>query len=568
MPLTGESDGEGNDDDFYFPASPGPLNSTSAFSQNGVASSSASRPAIDADNDNDSENSESDVESPNMLASPANASNLPEEKLDSFFRRARPPNYRNPSSRRRRTQRTPQQERRGRRNRQAWVGMALMVLASFFFAAMNLAVTVLTTRGGADSMGTWEIIFWRSLVVYLLAVATMKYNRIKDPWMGPSNVRLGLALRGSFGVCTLGCGYFALQQLGLGDATAIGFLSPTFTGFLAFLILKEPWTRTDFMASLCALVGVTFIARPAFLFGSSDTPTDTEDRSLEISEAQRAIGTLVALIGAVFSSFSFITLRSLSKRIHPLHSVSALSYVGVLAYPLSLLVFPPPSSLSLSRFVPTDLVGLFWLCVVSLCGFTGQLMLSRAIQVTPAGTAALVSYTQVGFAFVMQTVVMGVEMQAWSIVGACVIGLGVVGGKAGPGLWRWVRGRSSTGEDGGSTRGTGAAAAAAGGFEGAEGAFYDQGAGMGGMYEGMYDGEEEAEVLPYADELEMLEGSSRTRAVFSRARDAVERSWERFRERMDFVAGLFGRRRRGYGAVPGDPDDDNEDEEDGILVLG
>ncbi|KAI8805029.1 hypothetical protein BJ742DRAFT_418159 [Cladochytrium replicatum] len=90
----------------------------------------------------------------------------------------------------------------------------------------------------------------------------MKFHRIKDPWTGPSSVRLGLALRGSFGVCTLGCGYFALQQLGLGDASAIGFLSPTFTGLLAFLILKEPWTRTDFLASLCALVGSPSLPDP------------------------------------------------------------------------------------------------------------------------------------------------------------------------------------------------------------------------------------------------------------------------------------------------------------------
>lgn len=92
--------------------------------------------------------------------------------------------------------------------------------------------------------------------------------------------------------------YQSLQHLSLSDATTLGFLSPTCTALLGYLILKEPFTRkeatagckfhppsslnlhsklisphTTSITTVISLLGVILIARPTALFGSSSAPT-------------------------------------------------------------------------------------------------------------------------------------------------------------------------------------------------------------------------------------------------------------------------------------------------------
>lgn len=65
----------------------------------------------------------------------------------------------------------------------------------------------------------------------------------------------------------------SLQYLPTAEATVITFLAPTVACFACWILIHEPFTRSQQVAGVIALIGVVLIARPASLFpGSSDTP--------------------------------------------------------------------------------------------------------------------------------------------------------------------------------------------------------------------------------------------------------------------------------------------------------
>ncbi len=110
---------------------------------------------------------------------------------------------------------------------------------------------------------------------------------------------LANAPRGSrfFGISGM---YFSLQYLSLSEATVLTFIVPIFTGFTGAIFLKEPLSfrellaactylpaRCDFIyqRTVFSFIGVLLIARPQFLFGSSQGFLD----SSESTPAQRIL---------------------------------------------------------------------------------------------------------------------------------------------------------------------------------------------------------------------------------------------------------------------------------------
>ncbi|KAI8809557.1 hypothetical protein BJ742DRAFT_755598 [Cladochytrium replicatum] len=345
-------------------------------------------------------------------------------------------------------------------------GPLAMVTASFLLATMNLGVKALQNPPPLFSsplpdpppesdpnqlreperLHSFEIIFIRSIITYILSAGTMLYYKIDGALIGPQGVRWLLMLRGLEGFLSLSCSYAAVGLLSLGDATVLLFLAPTITGILGALILKEPYSRADLAASSFALVGVICIARPAFLMGHiSGSP----------QHPQNPWGVATAIFGAFFQSSIFLTVRYIRNRAHPLHNPLSLSIVcfvmAGIGYTVAIAVYGP-AGVGEGAFaggdvkvvyhamrmavraagpewrwiIPTTPSVWIWMAVVCLSGFFGQIALSRALIVESAARAATLNYSQVVFAFVLEYFIYRTEPNPWSILGAIIIGSSVI----------------------------------------------------------------------------------------------------------------------------------------------
>jgi drug/metabolite transporter (DMT)-like permease len=185
-----------------------------------------------------------------------------------------------------------------------------------------------------------------------------------------------------FRLYRLAPGYYALQYLSLSDATTISFLSPVLVGLLAFVILREPYSRLEALVGFTSLIGTIFIAKPAFLFPPSATPIEVPGDGVTPEQRLMAVG--VALFAVLGASGAYLTIRAIGKRASPMHSISYFAFYCVrpLSFPLTL-----PHSLSLCSFLEQNRISfLFFALLTSPPHYTGRRLPSLPSRLPlPAG---------------------------------------------------------------------------------------------------------------------------------------------------------------------------------------
>ena len=181
-------------------------------------------------------------------------------------------------------------------------GLGHMVQAAFWFAVMALFVKLAGERG----LPTMQVVLARALVT--LALSSIGLWRAG---LTPFGERTGmLLLRGLFGSGGLVCFYAAVAHLPLAEATVVHQISPVLTALVAALWLRERLEPRVLLGMLLAFAGVVLIARPATLFAGGDAPA--------------AIAwpfVLVGVLGALFASLAYVSVRALGRTEPPLRVV-------------------------------------------------------------------------------------------------------------------------------------------------------------------------------------------------------------------------------------------------------
>ena len=269
-----------------------------------------------------------------------------------------------------------------------------MVLSALFFSVMSLLVKEVGTR-----LPTQEVVFARALVSMVVA-----YGLVRRARPGNWGKRKGLlVVRGLAGFSALSCFFYALVHLPLADATVIQYTNPVWTAWLGWIVLAESLTVGEALLSAAGLLGVLLIARPTFLFGG--------DMRLD------AFATAVGLAGAIFSAAAYVSVRKLGRTEHPMIIVF---YFTVVTVPAAL-----PGMLLSGAVWPTA-AELMFLAGVGVTAVLGQLYLTRALQLEPAGRATAIGYVQIVFASVWGIFFFHEFPDALSLLGAAMVLASVV----------------------------------------------------------------------------------------------------------------------------------------------
>lgn len=209
------------------------------------------------------------------------------------------------------------------------------------------------------------------------------------------------------------------------DAIVITFLAPTITGFACSVIpaLREPFTRAEKFGGLVSLLGVTLIARPEFLFSvlpGFGSPEDDQVASTKIptiTPAQRLYAVSVALIGVLGAATAYTTIRWIGKRAHPLISVAYFSGLVTLVSIAVLSLVPSTGGF----IVPSGVFEWALLTGIGISGFAMQFLLTKGLQLTKAGRAGMMVYTQMLFALVFEWLVWSNTPDIVSVTGGGLI---------------------------------------------------------------------------------------------------------------------------------------------------
>lgn len=157
------------------------------------------------------------------------------------------------------------------------------------------------------------------------------------------------------------------------------------------------------------------IARPTFIF-RENTGVGREGPETERgTPAERLVAVGVALLGVLGLAVSYITLRAIGKRAHPLHSLVAFSILCVIMGCVGIFVEGMPVIL------PDRLDALLLLGAIGLFGLVAQTLLVMGLQLETAGRGALTLYLQIIFATILERLFLNYTPSILSILGIVII---------------------------------------------------------------------------------------------------------------------------------------------------
>lgn len=200
---------------------------------------------------------------------------------------------------------------------------------------------------------------------------------------------------------------YAVKHMPLADQRVIFYTSPVYTAILGRIFLKESVSRFDVVAIVLSIGGVVLIARPTFLFGSLGESSSTE---------QIWVPTLLAVASAICHACSIVLTRKISKAVGTRVVVFYVAVVGsVISFAASLI------SNSGFKFPDCDTYDAVYVLAAGALGYSGQLLVTKALTLEKAAIISLVRTTGIAFSFVLQLIVLNVIPDGLSIGGAILV---------------------------------------------------------------------------------------------------------------------------------------------------
>lgn len=265
-------------------------------------------------------------------------------------------------------------------------GVALMLTALLFFAALDASVKYLTSRFSLPFI-VWSRYTGHCLMMLLFLAPT--HGRALFATRRPGlQILRGLLLAG-----TTALGAVALKRMPLAETTAILFVTPLVVTLLAVPMLRERLSPLRLVAVLAGLAGVLLIARPG------------GDLS--------AGGVAFALAAAgCYSLYQILTRRAAATE-QPLAMLFYTALVGTAVTTAALPWFwddPSPSWPDAAL-----------LATLGVLGGSGHFLMIGAFRLAPLGTLSPLLYVQLVWALLLGWLLFGQVPDGMAVAGMAVI---------------------------------------------------------------------------------------------------------------------------------------------------
>ena len=259
-----------------------------------------------------------------------------------------------------------------------WMGGAVLS-----FSVMAIAVRELTR-----TLGSFEILFLRSVVSLAIMVAILPYcglQVLRTQRFGLHVARNVLHFGGQY------AWVYAISLLPLATVFAIEFTMPVWTAVLAMLILGERLNRGRVVMLALGLAGILIILKPGIEPVSPSA--------------------LVMLAGA----FAYASVMIATKRLAQGDSAFAiLFYMAVIQLPLGLVP-------ALSEWVTPGLADVPWIVAVGATGMIAHFCLARAFRIADASLVVPIDFLRLPLIAGVGALLYNEPLEISVLLGAAVI---------------------------------------------------------------------------------------------------------------------------------------------------
>lgn len=259
-----------------------------------------------------------------------------------------------------------------------WMGGALVSFSAMAIAARELLRT----------MGSFEILFLRSLVSLVIVLAVLPRfgtGVLRTRMFGVHFLRNLLHFGGQY------AWVYAIAMLPLATVFAIEFTMPVWTAVLAVPILGERLNRGRIVMLVLGLAGILVILKPGFAI------------------VQPAA--LAMLAGA----FAYASTNIATKRLAAKESAySILFYMSAIQLPLGFV-------LALPEWITPGIAELPWVIAIGAMGLSAHYCITRALRIADAMVVVPIDFLRLPLIAVVGMVFYGEPLEGTILIGAAVI---------------------------------------------------------------------------------------------------------------------------------------------------
>ena len=267
-------------------------------------------------------------------------------------------------------------------------GLLLVIFSSLWFSATTMLVKAL-----GPGVPVALVSFMRCAVSIPFVAAMM----IRTGTSFRSENAPRLILRGLWGVLAMACQFWALPRIPLANAMLMTHSSPIYAALWGVLFLDETLDRTAVACLAVAFSGVYVTLRP----------------ELDLNSLPH----FVALMGGIFASLAFATIKSLTKSESPLRIVFYFTLIGTAAF--------LPGALKAGAAFSA----LQWtlMAFVGITATVGQVFLTAGIGRAPVSRASIGALLIIVINIAGGWVFWGELPDGWTAVGCVLIVGGILG---------------------------------------------------------------------------------------------------------------------------------------------
>jgi len=255
-------------------------------------------------------------------------------------------------------------------------------------ALLSFSVMAIAARELLATMGSFEILFLRSLVSFVLVLAILPrfgLGVLRTRLLGVHVVRNVLHFGGQY------AWVYAIAMLPLATVFAIEFTMPVWTALLAMMILGERLNRGRIVMLVLGLAGVLIILKPGFAIVQP------------------------AALAMLAGSFAYASVNIATKRLVKNDSAFAiLFYMSAIQLPLGL--FP-----ALPQWVTPGIADLPWIFAIGAMGLSAHYCITRALRIADAMVVVPIDFLRLPLIAVVGMALYGEPLEAPILLGAAVI---------------------------------------------------------------------------------------------------------------------------------------------------
>jgi len=209
-----------------------------------------------------------------------------------------------------------------------------------------------------------------------------------------------LLLRGFSGFFGSGLTLTGLFYTPLSEAIVLQMTASVITALLAICFCKEKYDFTLFLTTVFSFAGVVLISKPEFIFGAHQ-----DDYQFPF----RTLGIMLTLLGSAAMAVSQILIKKLGS---VSDAYSTAMYLGIV------FVVMAPIFQTIQGIKFPNMTDMMWMLLIGIVRYFMHVLLNKAFAFEDAGKVALMAYSQVPFAYLIDLVIVGVAVNWYSVMGA------------------------------------------------------------------------------------------------------------------------------------------------------